>query len=228
MESGTPDSLERKSAQSLQHWQRKLQPFMAVAITALAVFFLAASFIQLDKLGKSMEQRGDAALVTALADVDDRAGSMDAAQGAELKRWKVLALMERDLVRQRYGNTTSIMLLSAWTRQMGFITGMILAFIGAVFILGKMNDGGTQLSGEGTGLKGSLNTSSPGIVLCVLGTVLMLVTLTIKTEFQTFDKTVYIPVNGVPAPPAAPGTDDGTLPSDLDPSIRIPSAETPQ
>ena len=32
MESGTPESLERKNAQSLQRWQQRLQPFMAAAI----------------------------------------------------------------------------------------------------------------------------------------------------------------------------------------------------
>lgn len=234
MDSGTPDSLERKNAQSLQRWQQRLQPFMAAAIAALAVFFLAASVMQLDRLGQSLQQRPDAALIAALADVDSSAGKLDAAQEAELKRWKVLALMERDIVRQRYGGTASIMLLSAWTRQMGFITGMILAFIGAVFILGKMNDSGTQLSGEGTGLKGSLTTSSPGIVLCVLGTILMLVTLNIKTEFQTFDKTVYIPAGGAPLQPSLhqaldPGNaDDDTLPSDLDPAPESPSESTPQ
>ena len=161
METESHNNLERAAAKDLQRWQLRLQPFMAIAIAALAVFFLVASVIQLDKLGDSIGQHADTELVAAIATIDSRVTEMEPIAAAELNRWKVLALMERDVVRQRYGGASSIMLLSAWTRQMGFITGMILTFIGAVFILGKMNDSGTQLSGEGTGLKGSLTTSSP-------------------------------------------------------------------
>ncbi|MBP6300284.1 MAG: hypothetical protein KA365_07725 [Arenimonas sp.] len=232
METESHNNLERAAAKDLQRWQLRLQPFMAIAIAALAVFFLVASVIQLDKLGDSIGQHADTELVAAIATIDNRVTEMEPIAAAELKRWKVLALMERDIVRQRYGGASSIMLLSAWTRQMGFITGMILTFIGAVFILGKMNDSGTQLSGEGTGLKGSLTTSSPGIVLCVLGTILMLVTLNIKTEFQTFDNTVYLSANSAAISVPVQTLDSTTqnqnnedaLPSEIDASAEKPAA----
>ena len=59
--------------------------------------------------------------------------------------------------------------MRVWTRQLGFVTGMILTIVGAVFIVGQFSSPGTEISGEGQGFKGSLETSSPGIVLTVLG-----------------------------------------------------------
>jgi hypothetical protein len=198
-----PVRAELAASRALSRWQSRLLPFMVTAIGVLALFFFVSSFIQLDRLNEAVAQRSDPALDAVLTAVDKAAELLPPAEATEMLRWKTMALLERDVVRQRYGQVNSTLLLRAWTRQMGFVTGMMLAFVGAIFILAKLSDSGTQLNAEGSGLKGALSTSSPGIVLCVLGTTLMLVTLTINFEFATVDRPVYLAPVGLVAAPAA-------------------------
>jgi hypothetical protein len=185
-----PSALSVQS--ELSRWQGRLLPFMVTAIAALAVFFFISSYVQLERLNQAVAPPSTPALEQALSRIDTSAAALPIGEATALLRWKTMALLERDVVRHRYAQVNATMLLRAWTRQLGFVTGMILAFVGAIFILARLSDSGTQLNAEGNGLKGALSTSSPGIVLCVLGTGLMLVTLTINFEATTHDVPVYL------------------------------------
>jgi hypothetical protein len=108
-----------------------------------------------------------------------------------------------------------------WTRLMGFTTGMVLAIVGAVFILGKLREQQTELKNETEALKVSLTTSSPGIVLAVLGSFLMSTTLLTKFDIDVRDLPVYVaphaPSSGLPDParltaPVAPEKRKGGSP----------------
>ena len=48
--------------------------------------------------------------------------------------------LEQELVARRYEQANLMLSTSLWTRLMGFITGMILALVGAAFILGKLQE----------------------------------------------------------------------------------------
>ena len=62
------------------------------------------------------------------------------------------------------------------------------ALVGSIFILARLSESETRLSSEGGGAKLALATSSPGIVLAVLGTILMVVTLTIDFTFTSLGR----------------------------------------
>jgi hypothetical protein len=49
----------------------------------------------------------------------------------------VAAVLEADALQRRYHQANANMLARVWTRQLGFITGMLLALVGAAFILGR-------------------------------------------------------------------------------------------
>jgi len=138
-----PVRAELAANRALSRWQSRLLPFMVTAIGVLALFFFVSSFIQLDRLNDAVAQRSDPALDAVLTAVDKAAELLPPAEATEMLRWKTMALLERDVVRQRYGQVNSTLLLRAWTRQMGFVTGMMLAFVGAIFILAKLSDSGT-------------------------------------------------------------------------------------
>lgn len=90
-----------------------------------------------------------------------------------------LLMMEREQ-RANLDRASASLLLSLWTRNMGFVTGMILALVGAMFILSRLADAGSELTAAQGALTGSLKTSSPGIVLAVLGAVLMIMAMSVR------------------------------------------------
>jgi hypothetical protein len=107
-------------------------------------------------------------------------------------RWKTAALLEEDAIARRYHQANSAMLARVWTRYLGFLTGVILAFTGAVFILGKLREEASQLDVEGQGFKATLNTSSPGLVLALLGSILIAITLIVPFKIGTRDVPLYL------------------------------------
>jgi hypothetical protein len=78
---------------------------------------------------------------------------------------------------------------------------MILSFLGASFILGKMREPQTETSGKAGMAEFSLKTSSPGIILTVLGVILMLSTIVMQHEHTVVDNPVYLQVRDGQAAP---------------------------
>lgn len=188
-------------------WQTRLLPFLMVAISLMAVFFFVSSLLELGKLGEATAYRHDDRVAAALA-----AYEKTAPQDADYVRWKALVLMEETTLDHRYAQVNATLMLRAWTRHLGFLTGMILALVGSIFILARLSEAETRLSSAGAGAKLALATSSPGIVLTVLGTILMVVTLTIDFQFTTIDTPVYLRSGSAVAvaslpPPAALDTE---------------------
>lgn len=174
----------------LARWQGRLLPFLIIAISLMAVFFFVSSLLQLGRLSEAVAYRPDTRVAASLEAFERQSPK---AVDVEYARWKTLVLLEEGAVRQRYAQVNATLMLRAWTRHLGFLTGMILALVGAIFILAKLSESETKLSMQGVGgAGGALATSSPGIVLAVLGSVLMVVTLTIDFEFTTTDVPVYL------------------------------------
>jgi hypothetical protein len=169
----------------------------------MAVFFFVSSLIQLGRLNENIAYKPSVPLSAELK-AFERANP-DRARDDEHMRWKTLVLLEEQTLEHRYAQVNATLMLRAWTRHLGFLTGMILALVGAIFILSKLSETETQVSVEGGGAKGALATSSPGLVLAFMGTVLMVVTLTSNFEFTTRDLPVYLSAaaaaEAVPPPP---------------------------
>ena len=99
--------------------------------------------------------------------------------------------LEADALQRRYHQATTTMLARVWTRQLGFLTGMILALVGAAFVLGRLREPATRLSAAGGGITGALGASSPGLVLALLGTGLMAITLVTPFDVETSTDGLY-------------------------------------
>ena len=210
----------------LERWQQKLMPVMVAVIAVMAVFFFAASLWQLEAFREDSR-------VTALElpkSPDARLGTLEERDQA---RWNTLVALESHLIMRRYEQVRSLLLLRAWTRYVGFLTGMILAFVGSVFVLGKLGEGGPaqELAGEGSGVKATLKTPYPGVVLAALGTVLMGMTIAVPFDFETRDIPVYLaPMDGrrsqpLPDPPAFPVA--AKIPSTVGSSEAPPAVQQP-
>jgi hypothetical protein len=72
--------------------------------------------------------------------------------------------MESFLVTQRYHQAAAQLMAGLWTRYLGFITGMILALVGASFVLGKLREPAQKIDGKFPMIDFSIRTASPGII----------------------------------------------------------------
>ncbi|MEW9799173.1 hypothetical protein [Alteromonas sp. CYL-A6] len=186
-------------------WQNKLLPFMIIMLITLTLFFFIATLVQ-------------------LYDLNDRVQNAPVLPKAQLEappatdqplvntQWQHLILLEANVLEQRYHQANVLLLSRIWTRYLGFITGMIMALVGAVFVLGKLQEPATKLDASVTLSEGSkfgtgLATQSPGLVLATLGTALMLTTILTHHEISVSDGPVYTSVQlsgGGQAAPSAP------------------------
>jgi hypothetical protein len=182
-------------------WQKRLLPLMVGLLVTLTAFFFVASFVQLYYLQTRIEQAPRLDLGPAMASLDEIA--KDVMDGKvvdqlafnnrlEYARWKTLSLLEANALQRRYHHAGVLLISRIWTRYLGFVTGTILAMVGAAFILGKLQEASSNLGAEGGLWKVSLTTASPGLVLAALGTALMLATLATNMDLQVSDGPVYL------------------------------------
>lgn len=174
-------------------WQRKLLPFMMGSILVMGLFFFVASLVQLYYLHRKVAHT-EFDILPIFESFEKNDSTKKMSSNNEYLRWKTLALLEQNIIKRRYHQANSVMLARVWTRYLGFVTGMILALVGTAFILGKLREEPIKFEADSQVFKASLYTSSPGIVLAVLGTILMVVTLTIKFEIETRDVATYTKV----------------------------------
>lgn len=116
----------------------------------------------------------------------------------------MLSLLEANALQRRYHQAGVLLISRIWTRYLGFVTGTILALVGAAFILGKLRETNSVLGAESALWKVSMTSASPGLILATLGTLLMLATLATNLEMQVNDGPVYLPLSAALATEPAP------------------------
>lgn len=187
----TPAPTQRQGKSAKTRWQERLLPIMGGLLIGLAIFFFAASFIQMTYLHTSI-------LNYPKLSVDSGAAKEVVASGQtfderlQARRLELLANMEAYVVGRRYHQASVALMASLWVRYLGFVTGMILALVGASFVLGRLSEPASSISGKTSLLDFSVRSTSPGIILVVLGVILMFATITDKDEFQVKDAPVYL------------------------------------
>ncbi len=192
-----------------ERWRNRLLPVMRGGLVAMAVFFFAASLVQYHLLYRDL--RGTGPRTQVALEALEKSIPQTQTTNVEYLQWKTLVFLEQDAMHMRYQQINATLLLRTWTRFTGFLVGMVLALVGAFFILGRLKEETSQLSGESGGVKFALVTSSPGVILAVLGTILMVVTLAVKFDFAVEDRPVYLPLHLMKGQPKI--TDASSLPS---------------
>ncbi len=187
----------------LKRWQARMAPFMTAAVVATALFFAVATIW---KFG-DIETR----LMKPSADVAGSAWSTTVApkdfdEQMRLETARASYNLERDLVARRYEQANLAFMSRLWTRFMGFVTGMILALVGAAFVLGKLETDRSEVGAEASGLSVTMRSTSPGLVLAVLGTLLMGLSIALPVTVTVTDGAVYFVRPAVGLEPRAPIT----------------------
>jgi hypothetical protein len=180
-----PSSSTSRTAAADSRWQERLQPVMVWMVIGLTIFFFVASLVQLAYLHEKIWQ----APQVELEELTELRATSGEALTPELL---MLALLETNALQRRYHQANVLLMSRVWARYLGFVTGMILALVGAVFILGKLSEEATELGATGPDVGFNLRSGSPGVILAVLGVVLMGATIVTHHEIETVDQPIYL------------------------------------
>jgi hypothetical protein len=210
-------------------WQRRMAAFMTASVIVAAAFFAIVTLWQYGRF--------EAILVKPAAALEDVWSRQVIApttyeQQFELAKTRAAFALERELIARRYDQANLTLTTRLWTRLMGFITGMILALVGAAFVLGKLSEAVSEAAAK-AGLPGqewsfSVRSASPGVILAVLGTLLMALSITIQASYSTEDRAIYF--GRAASTPVVPGPGEAVgpaSPTGLSNMLKPPKQPTP-
>jgi hypothetical protein len=196
-------------------WQDRLLPVMVGLLIVLTLFFFSSTYWQLYYINQSIlrmptidiQPASGVPLMTSAKTFDDM---------LKARELEVKSNMEVFIVTQRYHQVNVLIMSGLWVRYLGVITGMILSIVGASFILGKLREPTQKLEGRISAFDLSLRTTSPGIILVVLGVVLMSITLLDKDIYEVSDRSTYLsPINSTSVPAATDAPVDLISPEEI-------------
>lgn len=179
---------EQQELRLSSRWQTKLLPFMVIMLSVLTLFFFAASVIQLYYLHHRIEIYPELDMDKAL----HITGNLRDSDIMSYTQWKTLSMLEGYALQRRYHQANVLLMSRIWTRYLGFVTGMILAMVGAAFILGKLRETESRIESESAAGKFSITSASPGLILACLGTVLMITTMIVHHDIEVKDDAVFL------------------------------------
>lgn len=198
------DAVDAPYAAQTHAWQERLLPFLQLMLAGLTLFFLLATLLQLRELQNRIGTPPQLELTTALEPLGNDVASLSTTDRLLFVQWRTLAELEKNALERRYHQANVLLMARTWTRYLGFLTGMILAFVGAAFILGRFRETATAVRVSSTPVKAALSTQSPGLVLATLGTALMMATILMHTDIETRDSPMYLDFQLMPSGDAAP------------------------
>lgn len=190
-ENATPSTApEAKLAGSkLPSWLIPLA--LSVIMVACALFF-GMSASQLARVNEGI-LNASAALpsTTKLSALYDREGITPEQQLA-FATLETAANLESYILQRRYHQANVLLLSRVWIRYLGFVTGMILAVIGAAIIVTKTGEIPVETEGKAVGWEFIIKTSSQGFFLILFGTLLMSLALAINHQIVVEDRSTYL------------------------------------
>lgn len=173
-------------------WQKKLLPFMMIILGAVALFFFISSFIQLYELQSKVDSYEKLKLDSLLLSMSQTAIDKYKRDELSITRWTTLSLLEWNALERRYHQANVTLMSRIWTRYLGFVTGMVLAIVGATFILGKLRETKSSVDLEFKELgKFVIASASPGLFLATFGTILMITTILVHNRIEVKDQSIY-------------------------------------
>lgn len=219
-----------EALRELARWQSRLLPFMTRFIVVMAAAFFVFSGLHIYQVTRFIEtEEGQDIRSLIQSEISKPTGQLPTA--AELTEHSLL-LLEADALDRRYHQAGGLLMSRIWSRQLAFITGMVMAFVGAVFILGKLSESTTEASGGAGEWKVAITSASPGIILSFFGTVLLVASLFVKATLDVNDGPAYINAihfSSQTATPTAgtPAKQDAAPPLDLKEMERLDANKKP-
>ena len=192
--------------------RERMLPLMTATVVVLGVFFFGASMWQLWALNDAIADAPGLTNAEIAPLLQDLAGASTQAEQVAAQR-ALLTSLELDVTNRRHYMTGVFVRTNAWIKYLGFVTGMILAVTGAVFIVGRLRAPETEIEAEVASVRYQVRSASPGIILAVLGVALMVSTIAIRHGVSFNDRAVYVSEDSLVSGESADADDsNGLLP----------------
>jgi hypothetical protein len=175
--------VELRRERELASWQRKLLPWLTTIVTVVLAFFLLATAVQLFRL----EKRVSTFRPSDLPSLQDPA-----------------ALFESYSIQRRFHLAGVLLIGRLWVIYLGFVTGMILAIVGAAFILAKLREDQSEFTAKTADASFLFKSSSPGLIMTGLGVILMLTTILTPQTISVREGPLYMSGISIQTSPKAP------------------------
>lgn len=177
----------------INQWQKKIMPFLIIVPSILIVTFICLATWQASSFQTHIENKEKKSIHNYLPNPLDEKASGNFKNNISYIKWLTLADMEEQSLQQRYDQGNMLLLSRIFIKYLGFLTGMILAIVGAIFIIAKLSEDKSEVEGSTSKtISFKLSSSSPGIVFGVLGTILMISTIMQHTEISIKDSPLYL------------------------------------
>jgi hypothetical protein len=173
-------------------WQTKLLPLMVGMLIGLTAFFCVSNMVQVYVLNNHIRQISEPNLDAGLNLLQVDAQTTPA-ERLKYATFKTQALLESYAMHYRYHQASVAGMGRGYLIYLGFTTGMVLAMVGATFILGKLKESQSEVATQSSLLKLSITSASPGLILATLGTLLMLTTILARADVQVSDGALFLP-----------------------------------
>ncbi len=177
----------------LNSWQRTLLPWLVVMPTILILLFIYLATRQMQRFNSVIDAKEESVIEKLIPAASDSVLNARLKGDLEYIRWITLARMEEKSLDRRYSQGGLLLVSRIFTKYLGFFTGMILAIVGAIFIIGKLQESSSDIEGSvGDQMKLKVVSSSPGVIFAILGTVLMLSTILQHAEISVKDQPLFL------------------------------------
>jgi hypothetical protein len=180
----------QRESVSPDRWQQGLLPLMKGMIVGLTFFFFIISFVQLFYLHRRIERAPALDINDSFAHLETDT-ELSFEDSISASRLMALMMLEANALERRHHQANVLLMSRVWVRYLGFVTGMILALVGAAFILGKLQEPSSEIGAKTQAADFTIKSSSPGIILATLGVILMLTTIVVHHEIEVRDVPVY-------------------------------------
>ncbi len=162
---------------------------------ALGIAFLSLSYINFRVLQKNIETHPQLQVENYIKTQNEFA--IKNGQRSLNNEIGLHAILEGHVIQRRYHQANSLLIGKIWINYLGFLTGMILSLMGGFFVLGKFKEPEISstvepLSTDIASVKMKVATSSPGLFLTLMGTILMISTILSKDRIDVEDKPTYL------------------------------------
>jgi hypothetical protein len=185
-------SLAVTASKELIRWQTRLLPFMTIFLGVMAAAFFLFSGLHIYNITKFVEAAEQEDIRSQIVSEVNRSATPTAGSNDTVEH--SLLLLEADIVDKRYHQAAGLLMSRIWSRQLAFVTGMVMAFVGSVFILGKLSEGTSNISGGAGEWKVAITSASPGIILSLFGTVVIIASMYVKATLEVADGPAYVNV----------------------------------
>jgi len=175
----------QRTPEDVLKWQRKLLPFMSRFLVSLAIGFFLLTLYNGYEMRSFIKGSGSSTLRERI-----EATLPPRPTGAAVVEQSLL-MLEAEAMERRYQQASALLLSRIWTRQLTFMTGMVLAFMGAVFILGKLSETRSDANLGTEQVKAAISSSSPGLIMVFFGTVLIALTILVQPNIEVQDRPIY-------------------------------------